>query len=102
MDKVAITVILFSSAVVFYACVCRLKLTHKGVYARVRNRYVLLGVGALCAILGPFIFKEEGGGLYGVAIFFVSVAASFLLDQQDWSHGVPDSATIPGELDEGK
>lgn len=102
MDKLAIAVILVSSAVVFWACVCRLKLTHKGVYARVRNRYVILGVGALCAILGPFIFKEEGGGLYGVAIFFVSVAVSFLLDQQDWEHGVPESATMPGELHESK
>lgn len=96
LQDFAVLIIFVSSLLIFWSCVCRLNLTHKGVYARVRWRYSIIGTGSLFAAFGPFIFPN---GLYGVAIFFAAHGIGFVLDRKDWAHGVPESATQPGSLD---
>lgn len=101
MDKVAVTVSLVCALGIFWSCVCRLQMTHRKVIARVRYRYAIMGTGSLFAAFGPFL-PGENGGLYGVSIFIACVAVGFWLDRADWKHGVPPSATMPGDLDDGK
>jgi hypothetical protein len=102
MDNLAIIVIVVSAVGTLYSCICRLTLTHRGVYGRVRNRYVIIGVGCLFAIFGGAIFPGDRPALIGFAIYFAANALGFWLDRKDWAKGVPESATIPGELYERK
>ena len=102
MDKLAIFAIIVSAGGVLYSCVCRLTMTHRKVFSRVRMRYVIIGVGCLFALLGGVVFPGEHPALYGFAIYFVANALGFWLDRKDWAHGVPESATEPGELYESK
>lgn len=103
LDQRVLLVVIAASLAIFYSCVCRLKMTHKGVFLRVRNRYVLIGGGSLFSAFGVWIFPWYGGELYGMAIFVFAVAAGFWLDRKDWEYGVPPTATTqPGELHEDK
>jgi hypothetical protein len=84
---------------IFWSCVCRLKMTHKGVFPRVRNRYVLIGGGSVFSAFGHYIFPIWGGEAIGMVILILAVAIGFWLDKGDWEHGVPKSATTqPSEL----
>lgn len=85
---------------VFWACACRLKMTSKRVRLSVRNRYVVIGTGSMFGGLGHWIFQFPGGGYVGLVLFVVSIAMGFWLDKEDWRHGPPPSATVPGALDE--
>ena len=101
LDQRVLLIVVIASLGIFYSCVCRLKMTHQGVFLRVRNRYVLIGGGSLFSAFGSWIFPWYGGELYGMAIFIVSIALGFWLDRKDWEHGIPPTATTePGELHE--
>lgn len=86
---------------IFWACVCRLKMTSRDILVRVRTRYIAIGTGALFGGFGHWLFPFFGGAYVGMVIFVVAVALAFWLDKQDWSRGPPDSAhSQPGGLDE--
>lgn len=87
---------------IFWACVCRLKMTSDRILWRVRNRYTIIGTGALFGGFGHWIFDFYGGGYLGQCIFVGSIVVGFWLDKVDWDRGPPDSATKPGELHEDK
>lgn len=94
--------VMVASLAIFYACVCRLRKTDSRVFLRVRNRYMIIGGGSLFSAFGYWVFPWYGGEAYGLCIFVGAVAIGFWLDKKDWDHGVPPSATQPGELYESK
>lgn len=97
-EKFLLLVIVLSLGI-FWSCVCRLKQTGKGVHLRVRNRYAIIGTGALFSAFGYWIFPVYGGEIYGMGIFVGSIALGFWLDKKDWAHGPPPSA-FKGDSDE--
>lgn len=99
VNETVYLVIIGLSLSIFWACVCRLKQTGKRVHLRVRNRYVLIGVGSLFSAFGYWVFPVHGGELYGLCIFIASVALGFWLDKKDWDDGPPPSA-FKGESNE--
>lgn len=88
---------------IFWACVCRLKMTSASIKIKVRSRYILIGAGALFGAFGNWVFPFYGGAYAGLVILVVALAVAFWLDKADWEHGPPESAhTQPGELHEDK
>ena len=106
VEKLLVLLNMVLCSFIFYACVCRLKMTSEAVYPSVRLRYVIIATGALCGGFGVWIFapwtEPLGGVLVGLFLFVLAVAIGFYMDRRDWAKGVPESATIPGALHEGK
>jgi len=98
VPDLVIVINLIVCGAIFWSCVCRLKLTHRRVFPRVRYRYVAIGGGSMFSGFGHWIFPIWGGEAIGMVIFVISVAIGFWLDKRDWDNGVPDSATKRGEL----
>lgn len=82
-----------------WSCTCRLKMTHKRVKLSVRNRYVIIGTGSLLGAFGRWVFPFWGGDGLGLVLFVAAIAVGFFLDKNDWEHGVPPSATKPGDVE---
>jgi hypothetical protein len=99
VNENVLVIIIILSLAIFWSCICRLKQTGKSVQLRVRNRYVIIGVGSLFSAFGFWVFPFYGGEIYGLGIFVGSVAVGFWLDKKDWDHGPPASA-FKGEQDE--
>lgn len=99
-ESVLLAIIGFS-LFIFWACVCRIRQSSKRVKLRVRNRYTIIGTGALFSAFGFWVFPFHGGELYGIAIFIGSVAVGFLLDKEDW-HGGPPPSALKGDSSEHK
>lgn len=97
----AIAVNLALCAFIFWACVCRLKMTSRDIRVAVRARYIVIGAGSMFGGLGHWLFTFPGGAYVGLVIFVVSIALAFWLDKPDWDRGPPPSAhTEPGVLDD--
>lgn len=98
VDERLVLINLVMCSSIFWACVCRLRMTTKRVYPRVRNRYVIIGTGSLCGGFGQWLFPFDMGVYLGLCIFVGAIALGFWLDKKDWDNGPPASATKPGEL----
>lgn len=98
MDSSLILVNILVGLTIAFSCGCRLNMTSRRVYLRVRNRYAIIGSGALFLAFGHWIFPYWDGAYIGATIFAVSIVLGFWLDKRDWERGVPPSATMPGEL----
>lgn len=75
-----------------WSCSCRLDMSSKKVKLLVRNRYTIIGTGALFGAFGRWVFPFWGGDGIGLIVFVGAVAVGFLMDKVDWEHGVPHTA----------
>ncbi len=79
-----------------WSCSCRINLSSKKVKLIVRNRYTIIGTGALLGAFGRWVFPFWGGDGVGLVFFVGSVAIGFILDKIDWKYGAPKSAIKDG------
>lgn len=78
-----------------FTCGCRVNVSNKSVYRRVRWSYALLGTAAIVHIFAPTVGQSPG---WLVIIFEFAVLCVLFAGSHRWKHGAPDdvvSGVVP-------
>lgn len=82
---------------IFWSCFCRLRVSSRSVFIRVRFKYAVLMGGSVALGLQPLLFAHWPGP--GAAIFSSAVFIYLVCGMHRWRHGPPaDQMSQPAEL----